>query len=325
LVRSVFVRPEKEENGMTMRTGILQPLPGVGDMVWLAPALRAVAAHTDTPILLFAKKSAQASGLFAGEAWCGEVCPLPAAKRGLFGVPTNLWQLAQSLRAAKLDQLFILHHSPRYRLAARLAGIRVLHAYPRDIAKMKDNGWVKSLAMLDRLRIAVADRSSHLMPSSAALAAIDARFAAYLRPWHVVAVGASEEARRWPTERFAACADALIASGKACTVFVTGSPAEAGRVADVVAACANQAPIVAAADLPFDQFVALTARSAGLLGNDSGPANVAAALGLPAYTLCGVSKPAAHSAHLRLIEPDQAQPSGMESISVAHVLRALGI
>jgi heptosyltransferase-2 len=233
--------------------------------------------------------------------------------------------LAQSLRAAKLDRLFILHHSPRYRLAARLAGIRIIHAYPRDIAKRKDNGWVKSLAMLDRLGIAVANRSSQLTPSRAALAAIEARFAAYPRPWSVVAVGASEDARRWPPARFAACADALIASGKANTVFVTGSPTEAGRVADVVMACAHTASIIAAADLPFDQFVALTATSAGLLGNDSGPANVAAALGIPAYVLCGVSKPAAHSAHLRLIEPDQPQPHGMESLSVAHVLHALGL
>jgi heptosyltransferase-2 len=309
----------------TKRVGVLQPLPGVGDMVWLQPALRAVAAHSGGKVVLLAKKSAQASGLFAGEAWCDEVISLPNHGRGVASFLPHVVSLILMLRAAKLDQLFILHHSQRYRLAARLAGVPVIECYPRDIAKAKQNGWFKSLAMLERLKIPVASRTSQLVPSAKAVAAVNDRFGGLPRPWFAVAVGASEPVRLWPTERFAVCVDKLIESGKAKTIFVTGSPAEAARVAEVVGACKQQASIVAAADLPFEQFVALASGCAGLLGNDSGPANVAAALSVPAYTLCGVSKPAAHSSHLRLIEPDQPQESGMAAISVEHVLRAMGI
>jgi len=62
-----------------------------------------------------------------------------------------------------------------------------------------------------------------------------------------------------------------------------------------------------------------------LLGNDSGPANVAAALGRPSYALCGGVLPPHHSPDFHFIEPDLPSDhgKGMERISAQHALNTM--
>lgn len=48
-----------------MRTGVIQPLPGIGDMIWFQPALASIAeASPEGKIILFTKVSTQAAALF---------------------------------------------------------------------------------------------------------------------------------------------------------------------------------------------------------------------------------------------------------------------
>ena len=147
------------------------------------------------------------------------------------------------------------------------------------------------------------------------------RFVQYPQPWIVVAPGASTGARLWPEERFSFCADALIEKTGG-TVFLIGAPNEKARVDAVLSHCRNAEKTVSVVGLPFDQVMGLIACSACLLGNDSGPANVAAALGRLAFPLCGTSTPPLHSPNMHLIMPDLPPESGegMERISAQHAL-----
>lgn len=90
--------------------------------------------------------------------------------------------------------------------------------------------------------------------------------------------GASDPRRRWPAASFAQVGDALAAEG--ATVLVVGGPQDTPLAADVLAAM--RAP---ARDLTGKVSVgglsALLARCAVLVGNDSGPLNLGAAVGTP--------------------------------------------
>jgi ADP-heptose:LPS heptosyltransferase len=105
-----------------------------------------------------------------------------------------------------------------------------------------------------------------------------------LRPgrYAVLHPGASAPTRRWPVERFAAVGDALAGDG--FRVVVTGVPAERGTAAALAAAM--EAPAV---DLTgrtgLGGLAALLRDAAVLVGNDTGSAHLAAAVGGASVTV----------------------------------------
>jgi ADP-heptose:LPS heptosyltransferase len=94
--------------------------------------------------------------------------------------------------------------------------------------------------------------------------------------------GASSPTRRWPAGRFAAVGDALAADGLA--VVVTGVPAERGVSAAVTAAMRAPAVDLTGAT-SIGGLAALLRDAAVLVGNDTGSAHLAAAVGAPSVTV----------------------------------------
>jgi ADP-heptose:LPS heptosyltransferase len=101
--------------------------------------------------------------------------------------------------------------------------------------------------------------------------------------------GATAASRRWPPERFAAVADALAARG--LPVALVGVPGEEPVAAAVAATMAAPA-VDLTGRTSLGGFAALLASAALLVGNDSGPAQLAAAVGCPAVTVFLAGDPA---------------------------------
>ena len=102
----------------------------------------------------------------------------------------------------------------------------------------------------------------------------------------VVHPGARDPRRRWPADRFAAVADALVRRG--ANVVVTGTLAERGLAERVAAAMTEDAQVVAG-DLSLGELVGLLDRATLVLSNDTGPRHLAEAVGTPTVSLfwCG--------------------------------------
>jgi ADP-heptose:LPS heptosyltransferase len=92
---------------------------------------------------------------------------------------------------------------------------------------------------------------------------------------------ASLETKRWPAERFARLAETL-ARDRGLRAVVVGT--DAGLVA-----CAAGATGVAMSGLSLAETMAIVERSALFVGNDSGPAHVAAAFARPLVVVFGAS------------------------------------
>ena len=119
---------------------------------------------------------------------------------------------------------------------------------------------------------------------------------------------ASAPAKTWPAERFVELGRAL---GLEAVII--------GGVHDDFAPFAGFRTLRGA---PLKEVMSLIAGSSLLVGNDSGPAHVAAALGTPLVALFGASDPLVWSpwkAHSRML----VAVSGMSSISVTEVLKAI--
>lgn len=96
--------------------------------------------------------------------------------------------------------------------------------------------------------------------------------------------GAASGSRRWPAERFAAVAAALLADGH--RVVVTGGPSERDLAAAVAAAGAE------AVGTDLTELAALVADAALVVCGDTGVAHLATAYGTPSVLLFGPTPPA---------------------------------
>ncbi len=101
--------------------------------------------------------------------------------------------------------------------------------------------------------------------------------------------GAKDAARRWPPERFAALADALI-ERYGVVVALTGAAQERHLTAAVRRAMRHPA-LDLAGETDLGTFAAAIARLDLLVTNDTGASHIAAAIGTPSVVLFGPSRP----------------------------------
>jgi len=279
---------------------VYAPDRGIGDLMWHLPTFRAIAAQTpEGRVVLVARPSSRAAEVLAVEPTISRVVYARHFTGSLKGVREVLdfWRIC---REVKPRAVWILEKIGRPAQAAFLAGVPERRGF--GLGHASQERWLQGPFLPKALRPAhrldklaafealhgldVQSREPDLRLDPKAVAAVKARFGDRPGPWLVLGVGASEPARTWPAERFAAVSTAL--ADLFPTVFWLGGPSDASRLKPTLEAQPPGRDILAC-DLPLDQAAALIAVSAGFLGNDSGPLNVAASVGRPAVGLMGTS------------------------------------
>ena len=229
----------------------------------------------------------------------------------------GLWRLRRALRGHDLVyDLQTSRRSSRYfRLAGRPAwsgvaagcslphadpGRDALHTIERQQGQLRDAGLEACGADWPELGWLVAAGRALALPSGYA----------------VLVPGAAPHrpGKRWPAGRFAQLGGVLAARGMA--PVVVGGTGDAALGAEVVAGCAGAVDLVGRTDLPG--LAAVLAGAAVVVGNDTGPMHLAAALGRRCVVLfSGESDPA-------LTAPRGARPGQVDVVRVED-LRALGV
>ncbi|TVR65869.1 MAG: glycosyltransferase family 9 protein [Candidatus Competibacteraceae bacterium] len=317
------------------RTLIVQPLPGIGDMVWHLPHLHAIAATTrDGRIDILTKPRSQADRLLRAEPCVGRVLWLER-EAGRHAGLRGLIRLAALLREERYQRVWILHGSARYALAARLAGIPERVGYGIGLQSLllsvpvrlpPDRRHVHPIlradALLKQLGIPHDEPEPRLAVDAQADRRVTACFAEWPEPWIALGIGSSEPWKQWGAERFAELALALN-QRRAGSIFIVGGPAERPLAESILARLrANGGTAADAVALPLEQTVALLARCRGYVGNDTGVLNVAAALHVPAVGLFGGSPPLWHSRFIHHLMPPSGD-HGMAAMTVSQVLDTL--
>ncbi|MFM8392718.1 MAG: glycosyltransferase family 9 protein [Acidobacteriota bacterium] len=105
------------------------------------------------------------------------------------------------------------------------------------------------------------------------------------RPYAVIAPTNEFDTKRWLPERFAAIAADLRARG--LQVVMTGAPTAEQRAQLAAVESAAAAPLPALSQLRIGELVAVIAGARLFVGNDSGPAHIAAAVKTPQVVLFG--------------------------------------
>ncbi|MBL8251369.1 MAG: glycosyltransferase family 9 protein [Candidatus Competibacter sp.] len=316
------------------RTLVIQPLPGIGDMVWHLPYIHAIAATARSGTVdILTKPRSLADRLLEADPHVERVFWLE--RDAGHGGASGLWRLAALLRTEAYQRAWILHGSARYALAAWLADIPERIGYGIGWQRLLLNGparlpgdyrlaqpMARAAALLALLGLEPPEPEPRLAVSAAAERAVAEAFAAWPKPWIALGVGSSEPYKQWGAERFAELALTLIRRGLG-SVLILGGPAER-TLADAILSRALAGGGIAAnaVGLPLEQTAALLSGCRCYVGNDTGALNMAAALQVPAFGLFGGSSPLTHSRFIRAIVP-AVRTGGMAAITVHQVLEAL--
>lgn len=321
-------------------TLVIQPLPGIGDMVWHLPHLEAIARTCpDGALTVLTKRRSRADELFDGSTFVDRVLWLERAQSGeppgRHDGPLGAWRLAADLRGHGFRSVWILHDSARYALAARLAGVpeRIGFGTGRQRRFLSDRRildradrhlpTVEKATRLLALHGLAVDPTPHHHPADAATAAVIARHGDLPRPWIGLGIGSSEKFKQWGAGQFAALAGRLAATVGG-TVFVVGGPAEAPMLDAMRTAGGNA--VVPALGLPLGEAAALARCCDVVVGNDTGLLNLSAATGVAAVGLFGGSPPLTQYPNLTALQPPGGavyRTDRMAEISVEDVAAAI--
>ena len=298
---------------------VVQPLVGIGDMVWHKPWIDHLASGFD--LVLAAKPTAHARTVFHGTGGIVDWLDIDRSMRGHRGRHdgiAGLFRLAADFRRAHADGVLVMHHSATYTLAARLAGIplrwgygiggsrrwlnrgsfigremRRDRPYKKLAAFAPANGfgldrpvWTMS-ARDDAVRAVQGFCDDHHIAADPA----DGRDG---RNMVVFGVGAMDVERQWPPSRFARLAAAIRAEWPGLTIVLTGAWSEASIMRAVMSdAEAPEGLIEMTGSL--DEAVALIGASRAYIGNDTSLLNIAAACGRPAIGFFAQTEPLDYS------------------------------
>jgi len=131
----------------------------------------------------------------------------------------------------------------------------------------------------------------------------------YLHP------GAGKVKNRWPAERFAEVARALLARG--CEISWIEGPQDEGCVDRASSALGRSLPVVRET---IPMLAARFARAALYIGNDTGPLHLAGATGCPTVGVYGWSNPAEWAPVGRCVRTVRAADASLTSITPERVL-----
>jgi heptosyltransferase-2 len=313
-------------------SAVIQVKPGIGDVIWHLPFIRAIAATSPGAHVTFlAPPSSRAKELLAAEPSVAETIYFEHSgselRRGL-----NMIRLVALLRRCRFRTVWILDRTTRPACAALLAGIpeRIglgLGAQKHfisnpgvDHSHFHDHpiGWLT--ALMAAMAVPLQSTEPELPVSPALQKATAEKFGGLPRPWIVVGLGARALPRDWPDESWSEFVAGLRSRTQG-TVFLTGSAHDAPRARRFIAQSAG-APVVDECGLPIGPTMALLAQADLYVGADSGLLNVAAAVGTKAIGIFGASAPLTYSRFIDAVLPDDGVTAldGMKRIAAHSVL-----
>jgi heptosyltransferase-2 len=312
-------------------SAVIQPKPGIGDVMWHLPFIRAIAAMSPGgKVTFFAPPTSGARELLAAEACVAETIYFEhfgsELQRGI-----NLIRLVALLRQRHFRTLWILDRTIRPALAGFLAGIpeRIGVGLTAQRWFITNSGIAQShfhdfpidwlVTLMADLQVPLPSTEPNLRVPGEALAAIGGKFSAWPRPWIVLGLGGSHPDKDWPDKSWTEFLAALRRHTSG-TVFLIGGAAQIARAGDFIAGTAG-AGAVNACDLKLGEAAALLQLADLFIGTDSGPLNLAAATGTDAFGMFGETPVLTYSKFIHPIVPEGGPcRGGMLRIVPAQVL-----
>jgi heptosyltransferase-2 len=295
---------------------VLHQWVGMGDLVWHVPYCRLIAETSfGGQISVVASPTTFARELIGHEPWVREIIDFDrhprrheerqGRHRGVIG----LWRMAQELKPQGFQRIVLFTNHSNRSLVAWWAHIPVRLGYGTSWLQRRlltRTAWIERYpgpavtAYKDATAFSIAQGwcSAPIVPRlvvrpDARAAMVDA-LAPLPRPLHALAIGASEPYKQWGEARFAALATLLTSRGHG--VLLLAGPAEQALAQAILSRidAGLQGRVKVMTQGTVAQTVAALSLVQTCIGNDTGAANIAAAVGTPTWVVLGPRPPLEH-------------------------------
>jgi heptosyltransferase-2 len=285
---------------------VIQPLPGIGDLLWFDAHLQTLAEHAaDKQVSLMTKKRSLAKEVFKNSPYVENILWVDPKEK------ISLFSLVKELRTHLFTDAWILHTSWRYTLATYLARIPNIYGYgkgwtqflltgkklsshelkqhpiERATILLKKNG----LSLKKNLKISVSDSLKK---------SIQKKFSKIKHPWIVLGIGGSEPQKKWPLPSFIELAQWL--KTQKASVFILGGKSERTEARSIVHKVKDTHAIT---DFSLSEVLAFLDLCDGFIGNDTGTLNMAATLNKPTLGLFLASPVLNYRPTVYTVTPDE--------------------
>jgi heptosyltransferase II len=323
-----------------MAIAVVQPLPGIGDMIWHLPHIHAIAAHYSEPVTLVAKPRSLADQLMEGDPAVRDVLWVdlnPGDRRGANDGLRGVARLASAFRARRFCRFIMLHHSHTIAAAALLAGIPDRRGYgwgaqrwllsgppylPKEVARLNPNA--RATRFLEAAGIALPSAEPRFQVRPAAFAEAGDVLTSLPRPFVALGIGSSEPSRQFGAARHAALTAALLQAGWAAMVLI-GGPGDRGLAEEITGMMGEHAGrTIPVLGLRLQPSAAVLRAAAFYVGNNTGMMNLSAAVGVRTYGLFGTYPPFFHASQIvPILSPKGGPDDGMTRMTAEAVLAAI--
>jgi heptosyltransferase-2 len=268
------------------RVAIIKPCC-IGDCIMALPAVDAIiAAEATARIDVFVGAHSRVAFAFRDEL---TLRPVPDA----FDLSSAM-QLSRVLRQGQYDTVVCLDRSRWLRLATRLSRASVTN-YARSMSPELRHESEVYLDIVREIGIATAYSMPSIAPTSdsqqraAELLSGVQRAIAVLHPGGAQNPGVAMLDKRWPAERFAELARALVHDG--ANVLLSGGHGDLDVVRRVAERAGLAESSVLAGQIDIETLAAVIHRAAVYVGPDTGVTHLAAAVGTPTVAIFGPTNP----------------------------------
>lgn len=311
----------REKERKRERLMIVQPLVGIGDMVWHKPWIDHLSDYYD--VILATKPTVQARHLFAGNENIVDILLIERSLRGRKGRhdgALGMLRLIADFKASGADKLLVLHHSARYGLIGRLAGLTERWGYgmgraarwlnagaflPKSARKIHPTKKMVDFAVMNGFhptepRWQMQTTKQAHQEATAFLTANGVAASDDLSPLVMLGVGAMHVDRQWPPVHFARLIEMMRAAYPGIRLGIMGAPSEKPLL-DAVCDALDNSDDILICDNPLDVAISLLARSVVYVGNDTSLLNIAAACGRPSIGVFAQSTPLDYNPHIKAV------------------------
>jgi heptosyltransferase-2 len=297
-------------------TLVIQPFPGIGDMIWYLPYLKAIA-RKEGPITLLTKSRSLAQNWLVSDPTFYEI---------LYAERRLLSRVIPEIARRRFQKSWVLHWSVSYASVPFFARIpeRIGFGYgfqkyfvtskkilPTHYQRLHPITQLQALMKEFNYPLKAEDQIPVIC--SRAQEKVREGFSDLPRPWMILGIGGSVEEKRWPLSHFAELSRKILRVFEG-TLFICGSMAENEDAISLQTLLGESERTRIVTHLSISEAFAFINQSDIYIGNDTSLLNIAAAFGKPTIGLFGPTPPLNYVPNIHAIVSSESPLKGKEAM-----------
>jgi heptosyltransferase-2 len=276
----------------------------VGDLIWQLPFIRSLSLHHGNKIILITQETTQAAELYSDCDFIEEVIYNKFRKKLFYFA--EIFKLYKIIKKINPSHVYLLDKISRPAIAAKFAYVKniigpgignqkrwLTNKFFLELSdtKLDYANQTKKFFLINNIKI--QDSFPKIKIPEKKLEFFYKKYEKYEMPWVTFGVDSYEPNKIWYEENFNHLAENLLKIGRAKSFFLVAHPSRKDYV-DRIISLNKKINYVDCSQIRLLEFCSIVLKSSFYVGNDSGPLNLSAILGVKSFGLVGPTSASAH-------------------------------